>query len=186
MSNIDLFVLYATDKGSLLHHASRCKYKRCYLSLHASFSLSPSLFSGEITVPMATQQIAWRCYGCGHHGNAFYMLVVSLSLSLSHTHPLTFILSVGSWGFTYLRVSGISTDCPNTPIWEMMVCESVWDCRLNGSDVHVAIAVICSVYMSFSSSVNVKTKYYGSPMILWLFTMLPNISWYLNTCPNLW
>lgn len=72
--------------GSLLHHASRCKYKRCYLSLHVSSSLSPSLSRVRLLFPWQHSRLLGDCYGCGHHGNAFYMLVgLSLSLSLSHT-----------------------------------------------------------------------------------------------------
>lgn len=84
--------------GSLLHHASRCKYKRCYLSLRASFSLSPSLSRVRLLFPWQHSRLLGDCYGCGHHGNAFYMLVgLSLPLSFTHTLSLSFYL-LAVWG----------------------------------------------------------------------------------------
>lgn len=55
---------------------------------------------GEITVPMATQLIAWNCCGCGCHGNTLHYIgvkspplripilqfYVHLNKSPSHTH----------------------------------------------------------------------------------------------------
>lgn len=65
-----------------------------------SMSLPPfSLtLSGEITVPMATQQIAWRLLWLWAPWQRILYAGGSLSPSLFHTHPLTFILSVGSLG----------------------------------------------------------------------------------------
>lgn len=75
--------LWRQINGSLMHHVSSCKCRRCCLSHHASFSLSLSLSRVRLLFPWQHSRLLGDCYGCGHHGNAFYML---LGLSLSHSH----------------------------------------------------------------------------------------------------